>query len=112
MIVAIVLSNLLGTWSCTKSNEPGALAFYALHANHAGTLVSYYPRASLRVTRHFTFTLTRNNLVERFTDPGSEHTELHTVRLNDKHFTDEAGLYWHEGRWTALSTNEVLYCRR
>jgi hypothetical protein len=34
------------------------------------------------------------------------------VRLNGRHLVDRVAEYWHENRWTAVSMDTTLYCRR
>jgi len=77
------------------------------------TFAWYRTGNRLDFTRQFTFRLTENGLVENFHDPrATTVTELHHVRLNGRHSVDRVAEYWHENRWTAVSMDTTLYCRR
>lgn len=112
MMAAVALSSLIGTWHCTRNDDTKGRVLYTFHADRTGTLTSYIPGTRWRITRHFTFKLTREGLIEQYNDPKSHPLERHDIRLTGRHLVDDNHVYWYEGQWTGLPTDSMLDCRR
>jgi hypothetical protein len=113
MIAALALSTLVGTWSCSMNGDPNVHVRYTLRPDHSGTLISYVPGSPpWRAVRRFTFSLEGNDVIETFRERGASLIELHSVRVNGRHLTDDMHVYWHENTWTPIPSATILDCKR
>jgi len=109
VIIALTLSALVCTWSCTSPDDPRIRARYVFNADRTGSLTQVAPRNSYPVTRRFSFRITARGVFMRSSMGAALVNE--DLHIRNGVLEDRGYFYQNGPEWLTPSNFDRYRCR-
>jgi hypothetical protein len=110
MILALTVAALVGTWSCTSTDDPRVRVRYVFNADRTGSLTQVAPRNSYPVTQLFSFWITARGVFMRSSMGAALVNE--DLHIRNGVLEDRGYFYQHDIEWLTPSNWEHYRCSR